>query len=249
MTRIDPASETRSGACAKEMASGRVVVTLTAYNEEKNIAPVVRQCVDLGYDVIVVDDGSRDDTAGVAHRHGARVVRHHRNLGQGYALLTSFRAALELDYDIVVEMDADGQHDPAEIPLFLPLFLNEQIDIVVGSRILGKTHDDAPFFRRIFLPHFTTLINVLTGYEMTDALCGFRAFRATSLRRVAPILASMLEPQYIAAEMFIRFSGAGLRVAEVPVVLRNRTSGTSHKGFVRYGLGVLKAILRALATR
>lgn len=231
------------------IAADRVVVTLTAYNEGKNIAPVIKQCTDLGYDVIVVDDGSRDDTSEVAQRMGAYVVRHHRNLGQGYALLTSFKAALEGDYDVIIEMDADGQHNPDEIPVFLPRFVDPQTDIVVGSRILGKNHDGAPFFRRTFLPHFTAVINLVSGYRMTDALCGFRAFRSTSLRRVATVLNAMLEPQYIAAEMFIRFSAAGLRVDEVPVVLRNRTSGKSHKGFVRYGFGVLKAIVRALASR
>jgi glycosyltransferase involved in cell wall biosynthesis len=211
------------------ISPARVVVTLTAYNEGKNIAPVVRKCVSMGYDVIVVDDGSMDDTRAIAQAHGAYVVRHPSNLGQGYALLTSFRAALEGDYEVIIEMDADGQHNPAEIPLFLPKFLDAKNDIVVGSRILGKNHDDAPFFRRTFLPHFTTLINVLTGYKMTDALCGFRAFRASSLRRVAPVLDQMLEPQYIAAEMFIRFSAEKLVVDEVPVVLRNRSSGHSHK--------------------
>ena len=84
---------------------------------------------------------------------------------------------------------------------------------------------------------------------MTDALCGFRAFKKESLLKVAPLLDSMLEPQYVAAEMFIRFAKAGLRVEEVPIHLTNRSSGYSYKGTVRYGFGILKAISKTLIDR
>ncbi len=227
----------------------RVVATLTAYNEGKTLDALVSKLRELGYDVIVVDDGSGDETSRIARQAGAYVYRHHTNLGQGCAVLTSFKAALLGDYDVVVEMDADGQHDPDEIPLMVAKLDETKADIVVGSRILGANYDGAPFFRRKLLPAFTTLINLLTGYRMTDALCGFRAFRAESLARVAPILDSMLEPEYIAAEMFIRFSGAGLSVEEIPIRLRARKIGSSRKGFIRYGMGIIKAIARVIADR
>ena len=162
-------------------------------------------------------------------------------------MLTSFKAALKTGCDIIIEMDADGQHDPAEIPRLIDRMKETGADIVVGSRILGSDYDGAPFFRKTFLPHFTWIINRLTGYHMTDAMCGFRAFKTKSLSGVAHLLDEMLEPQYIAAEMFIRFSRAGLRVEEVPIKLSERKSGHSYKGLVRYGFGVLKAISKALA--
>ena len=146
--------------------------------------------------------------------------------------------------DIVIEMDGDGQHLPEEIPLFVEKLENGDADIVVGSRILGDTHQNSPFFRRKFLPLYTDLINRLTGYRLTDSMCGFRAFSAASLMKVDPILNDMLEPQYLAAEMFLRFSRAGLRTSEVPVRLKDREWGVSSKGLVRYGLGVLKAIIK-----
>lgn len=228
-----------------------IIVTISAFNEARNLVSVLEAISRLkieGYKIrtVVVDDGSKDDTADLARRHGCITVRHDVNLGQGYAVLTGFKMALMLcgPDDIVIEMDGDGQHLPEEIPLFVEKLENGDADIVVGSRILGDTHQNSPFFRRKFLPLYTDLINRLTGYRLTDSMCGFRAFSAASLMKVDPILNDMLEPQYLAAEMFLRFSRAGLRTSEVPVRLKDREWGVSSKGLVRYGLGVLKAIIK-----
>ena len=223
------------------------VVTLAAYNEEDNVAPVVRDIVEMGYLCILVDDGSDDATAAAASKAGAIVVRHVRNLGQGDAVLTGFRAALMVkECEVIIEMDADGQHAPSEIPLFLEEMRKTDMDIVVGSRILGAAQANADFLRTAFLPHYTRLINILTGYSMTDALCGFRGFRRVSMEPIATKLDRMLEPQYLAAEMFVRFSHAGMKVSEVPIHLKPRSSGFSRKGVLRFGFGILKAIVRAL---
>ncbi|HDQ41910.1 MAG TPA: glycosyltransferase family 2 protein [Desulfonatronum sp.] len=226
-------------------------VTLTAFNEARNIGPILDGIYALDIPgwrnrTLVVDDGSRDETQGIARDHGAEVVRLLMNLGQGHALLVSFQAALARaeDRDVIIEMDADGQHDPRFIPDFIKRLEQTGADIVVGSRILGSNHANAPFFRRTFLPHYTALINRVTGYAMTDSMCGFRAFRAGSLRRVSRVMDDMLEPQYIAAEMFIRFAKAGLTVEEIPIALADRFFGTSRKGFIRYGMGVLNAIVK-----
>lgn len=224
----------------------KVMVTLTAYNEAKNLGHVVGRITAQGYGCILVDDGSRDDTARIAEEMGAKVLRHVTNLGQGWSVLTSFKAALYEDCDYIVEMDADGQHDPDEINNLIEELDRSGADIVVGSRILGDNHPNAPFFRKTFLPHFTALINRLTGYQMTDALCGFRAFTKGAMQKASPAFEDMLEPQYIAAEMFIRFSELGLTVSETPIHLQDRASGKSYKGFVRYGWGILKAIVQTL---
>jgi len=223
-----------------------VEVVISAYNEERNIGPIIRDIIELGYSCIVVDDGSTDRTSEIASSNGAKILRHSINLGQGFGLLTGFKAALMEENDIIVEMDGDGQHDPNEIPKFIEAFKKYNCDIVVGSRILGSTHSNAPLFRRMFLPVYTYIINVITGYKLTDSMCGFRAFKTSSLRRVYFLFDQMLEPEYIAAEMFIRFSRSDLTVIEIPVYLRNRISGKSYKGFIKYGLGVLKAITKTL---
>ena len=227
----------------------KVMVTLTALNEAKNLEEVITKIRQQGYDCILVDDGSTDGTPELARSLGAKVLQHCINLGQGYAVLTSFKAALREDCQIIIEMDADGQHDPLEIPLFVERIEHTGTDIVVGSRILGSYYQNAPFFRKTFLPYFTWIINMLTGYNLTDSMCGFRAFRKDSLSRVASLLDAMIEPQYIAAEMFMRFAGVGLHVEEVPINLRDRTSGYSYKGLFRYGFGVLKAILKTLTDK
>lgn len=229
----------------------RVVVTIAVLNEEASLGDVLAR-MPAGIDIVVVDDGSTDRSAEVARSYGARIVYHPMNMGQGVGVMTGFLAALMGDYDVIVEMDGDGQHDPAEIPKFLAKLEESDADFVVGSRILGANYENAPFLRRSMLPYVTWVINKLTGYNITDAMCGFRVFRADALRSVAHILTQMEEPQYIAAEMFIRFARAGLTVAEVPVRLKDRQAGVSRKGryglhdLFRYGVGVANALLRAL---
>jgi glycosyltransferase involved in cell wall biosynthesis len=221
-------------------------VLLTAYNEAVNLPDLLDAIRARGYGCIVVDDASTDDTQSVARAHGARCVRHPINLGQGFALLTGFHAALIVGCDVVVEMDADGQHDPAEIAAFLERLEETGADVVVGSRRLGATHANASWLRTHFLPHFTALVNRASGYTVSDAMCGFRAFRASALRAAQAELDGILEGQYIAAELFIRMGYTGLTVVETPVHLRDRGTGSSRKGIWRYGFGVLKAIARVL---
>ena len=96
----------------------KVVVTIGVLNEEENICKVLER-IPQGYDVLLVDDGSSDSTVTVAKQYGAKIISHLTNLGQGFAVITSFKAALLNDYDIIVEMDGDGQHDPLEIPKFI----------------------------------------------------------------------------------------------------------------------------------
>lgn len=223
----------------------KTVVLITAYNEEKNIRNIIEQIVPK-YDIIVVDDGSDDKTASLAEQAGAQAIRLPMNIGQGAATIAGYKAILEKDYDVIVKMDGDGQHNPDEIEDFVEALKAKTYDIIVGSRRLGTNYSTAPFLRRTFLPFYTWLINIATGYKMTDSMCGFRAFRTTSLRQVFPLLNNSLEPQYLAAEMFVRFSRAGLSVGEIPINLLERDSGSSYKGVFRYGLGVLKALLKAL---
>ena len=222
----------------------KVLVTITTYNEEKNIEKVLREIPD-NYDVLVVDDGSVDGTVDIVKKFRHKIAIHQLNLGQGTAVITSFKIGIIENYDILIEMDGDGQHDPQEIPKFVEVLSKTTDDIVVGSRLLGNNHQDAPFLRRTFLPYFTWVFNKITGYKLTDSMCGFRAFRVNSLKKTISELENMFEPQYLAAEMFIRFSKAGLTVTEIPITLGNRLSGNSSKGLFRYGMGVSRAILKS----
>lgn len=226
----------------------KLAILTAALNEEVPLSKLTRH-IPTDYDLFVVDDGSTDDTEKVARQGGARVIKHCTNLGQGYAFITGIKAIIannKTNYDYIVYLDADGQHNPLEIPRFIEKASQEDLDIVIGSRILGSNYKSAPFFRRKFLPAYTAVINKLTGYNMTDSMCGYRAFKISSLRETLGIFDQMLEPQYLAAEMFIRFANAGLKVGEIPIHMQDRISGISYKGFIRYGFGVLKAIVRTV---
>ncbi len=226
----------------------KIAVCISIYNEAGNIEEVVKD-VPEGCDAFVIDDGSRDAGAELSRQLGANVIRHSVNLGQGAAVITGFKAVLLGDYDFIVQIDGDGQHDPRDIPRFIEALLVGESDFVVGSRILGSNYADAPWVRRTFLPWVNSAVNMCTGYKMTDTMCGFRVFRVSAIRRVAECLDEMVEPQYMSAELLMRFSRAGLKVSEIPIDLKDRTTGLSHKGLVRYGWGVGWVILRTLFDR
>lgn len=221
----------------------KVLVKLSVYNEARNLAAVLK-AMPAYVDLLVVDDGSEDDTALIAVRHGAKVIRHPVNLGQGAADITGFQYAFRRNYDSIVEMDGDGQHDPRDIPAFLKALDESGADIVTGSRVLGSNHPANSRLRRFFLPHFTRLVNHLTDFRLTDALCGFKAYRAKKLKEHADVLEKVLEPQYIASELYIRLARRGFTVAEIPIHIDLRDSGMSTKGNFRYGIKILKSIFR-----
>ena len=227
--------------------SCKTIATLAVLNEARTIGTVLSLMPDF-VDTIVVDDGSTDNTAAIARAHGATVVQHPINLGQSLAFVTGLRVALMSESDIIIEMDGDGQHDPRDIPSFVWKLQQTDCDIVVGSRRLGSSYTEEPFLRRTFLPPLTDLLNQITGYQLTDAMCGYRAFRTASLQNHVELLKD-IERQYAAAELFIRFAKCGLKVTEIPIDLKRRQHGTSYKGLFRYGWGVARSIVRGITWR
>ena len=222
----------------------RTAILITAYNEEANIGGVLSS-VENGYDVFVMDDGSSDRTRAIAEGKGARVISHALNLGQGCAFITGMNLLLKKDYAFIVHLDGDGQHNPREVGKLIRKMQDTGADIVAGSRLLGSNYRGAPVARNIFLPPLTWLLNRLTGYEISDSMCGFRAFRCGTLRTASDFLNDMTESEYVASEMWIKFAKAGLKAENVPITLAGRKSGFSYKGLFRYGFGVFTTIVRA----
>lgn len=242
ITHLYSSSQSEGG--RKREKKNNTLVKIAAFNEEKNLGDVLQSMLD-SVDVLIIDDGSTDRTREVAAKHGAIIARHVKNMGQGMADVTGFQVAFDLGYKYIVEMDGDGQHNPAEIPLFISeLEEHPDLDIVVGSRVLGSQNADADFLRVRFLPLYTRMINWASGYSLTDGLCGFKAYRTDSLIKCENIFRDLLETEYIAAELYMRFGKAGLRVAEIPVHVSGRTTGKSYKGTFRYGFAVAWIILR-----
>lgn len=188
-------------------------VVIAAYNEAAMIGRVVSGVLADGWKVAVVDDGSRDETAANATAAGAVVLRHVVNLGQGAALQTGIEFALGRGAQRIVTFDADGQHRVEDLPAMVAAL--DDADIALGSRHLGST-EGAGSGRRIFLRAATAVSNKMSGVTLTDAHCGFRAFRAT----IAPMLRMRQERMAHASELLGLIGKSGGRVVEVPVTIR-----------------------------
>lgn len=216
-----------------------VAVVIAAHDEAPSIAGVVRACVahtpGLG-EVLVVDDGSRDDTAARAAEAGARVIRLPSNQGKGAALR---RGIAEARGEVLVFLDADGQDDPREIPRLLEA-LAPGVDLVIGSRFLGTFREGAitPVNRAGNLG-LTAVSNLLFGMRITDTQAGFRAVRRRALEAV-DLRASAYD---IETELLLRVHLAGGRVVEVPATRSARAHGRSGLSSLRDGFRILRRML------
>ncbi len=188
-------------------------VVIAAYNEGAVIADVVDGVRRDGWSVVVVDDGSKDDTATHARRGGALVVRHAVNLGQGAALQTGIDFALRRGARHIVTFDADGQHAAEDIPVLIAALADA--DIALGSRFLGAV-EGATRQRMMLLRTAVLMSNRMSGLKLTDAHCGLRAFRA----EIAPHLRITQNRMAHASEILRKTKRAGVRVVEVPCTIR-----------------------------
>jgi len=192
-----------------------VWIVIAAYNEAAVIAAVVRPLLDAGYSVVVVDDGSRDDTAMRARTAGADVMKHAINRGQGAALQSGIRYALRHDARIVVTFDADGQHSADDLPRMVRPISDGTADIVLGSRFLEHA-DTVPMARRILLRGAVMFTRVTSGVRLTDAHNGFRALS----RRAAERVDLQLDRMAHASEIIDQLVRTGLPLVEMPVSVR-----------------------------
>jgi glycosyltransferase involved in cell wall biosynthesis len=160
----------------------RICAVIPAYNEATRVEPVIRGCLQYVQECIVVDDGSSDDTASVAARAGARVIRHAENCGAGAATMTGLDAAKRLNYDVALTIDADGQHDARDIPQLLRVQQEHNADLVIANRFGGK--NAIPAIRRVFNALGNALTFMVTGVLLPDTQCGFKVFGPKALKQV-----------------------------------------------------------------
>jgi hypothetical protein len=205
-----------------------LVVVIAAYNEAGGIGSVLRDmpthCGDLPVSVLVVVDGSTDDTATVAADNGAYVCVAPRNRGQGAALRLGYQLAAAAGADYIVTTDADGQYDNGELPMLVKPLLDGTADFVTGSRRLGSEQADSRV-RWLGVRVFAMLASILTRQRITDTSFGFRAMRADLACSV-----TLREPQYQSSELLLGMTARRARVLEVPMSMRLRESGKSKKG-------------------
>ncbi len=194
----------------------RVVVCIPAYNEEATIAKVVLKAKRYADAVLVCDDGSTDMTGEIAEALGAIVIRHGRNLGYGAALASLFKNALKLNPEVVVTIDADGQHDPDDIPRLIEPILRGEADVVIGSRFADGSEGRMPRYRVYGIKTITGISGALSGLKVTDAQSGFRAYSGRVLKLLVPVEEGM----GASTEILSRASQHNLRVVEVPIAVR-----------------------------
>ncbi len=207
----------------------RTLILIPAFNEGKRIAGVIGSIRSAMPDtpVLVVNDGSRDNTATAARQAGAILVSHPFNMGYGAAIQTGYKYARDNDYDILVQLDADGQHDPACIPALLEPIIAGKADIAIGSRFLGTSYRP-PLARRAGMALFRWIVSLVTGMRVTDTTSGFQAFNSSVIRFFAT---DIFPVDYPDADMLIMLHRAGFCMTEVPVRMYENSEGKSmHSG-------------------
>lgn len=209
----------------------RRLILLPAHNESMNLARVLAwiRSVLPDVDILVVDDGSEDDTYAVALAEGARAARHPINLGYGAAVQTGYRYALELGYHYLAQMDADGQHQPEDVKQLFEILEQDDVDLVIGSRFLPESGPyPMPWLRRAGQAYMRTLVKLLTGRRFADPTSGLQAMN----RRVLWLFSSEAFPSdYPDADVLVMVCKAGIKVVQAPASMRTREFGTSmHAG-------------------
>jgi glycosyltransferase involved in cell wall biosynthesis len=221
----------------------RIAVIIPAYNEEKTIGSIVREVKGLGdgYEVIVVDDCSRDATARNAEQEGATVIELPVNLGIGGAVQTGFKYALASGFDACVQVDGDGQHPPREIPKLIdPLFKNG-FDMAVGSRFLGGAYK-VPVMRALGIRIIALFLRLSKGVKVRDATSGFRALGRPAME----FFAGCYPQDYPEPESLLLAYIKGFKVTEVPVEMNYREHGISSITPVRAAYYMTKVLLAML---
>jgi glycosyltransferase involved in cell wall biosynthesis len=203
----------------------RTLVIIPAFNEVESLPVTLDELreVSPAHDVLVVDDGSRDGTAALARARGVTVVSHPFNLGVGGALQTGFRYALEHGYDIGVQFDADGQHDPRFLADIVGPVAEGRCDVAIGSRFVNRSSYRAPLTRRLGMLLFQGVVRLALGQRIADTTSGFRAYS----RAVMVVGQHDFPRDFPDAPLLIMLARRGFRLLEVPVGMRERARGRS----------------------
>jgi len=223
----------------------RTVAVLPAYNEADTVGPVIEGTREHVAEVVVVDDGSSDGTADIAREHGATVIEHVFNTGVGGAVRTGYQYAIQHDYDFVLQIDADGQHDPSYIPDLLAEAPDN--DMVIASRYLNESFQDYPLIRKLGIQFFTGVVNALGGIEITDVTSGFRVYRVSALAEILH-----RSDKHWAVEQTLEAAKNGHRITEVSIEMPVREEGESQFSldtFALYPVRMTDVIFRVLLFR
>ena len=216
----------------------KTIVIIPAFNEQAAIESVVSKSLQYANDVLVVDDGSSDNTSQIAEKAGASILKHSNNFGKGVALKDAF-AKIE-GYDIVITIDGDGQHNPCEIQNLIKPIVDDEADFVNGSRYLNAFEENTPAYRRVGQKVLDIATNIAAGTNVTDSQSGFRAFKGSTINCY-----KFRDPGFgIESEMIADAAQNNLRIVEVPITVKYDVENSSTKGPISHGVGVLLKIIK-----
>jgi glycosyltransferase involved in cell wall biosynthesis len=219
----------------------KTLVIIPALNEQDSIAHVIGLIHEHApwADVAVINDGSTDRTGAIAEEHGARVLHMPHNVGIGAAVQTGMIFAARYGYEVVVQNDGDGQHNPHEIPTLVSALVTSGADLVIGSRYIEDRGYVTPAFRRLGIVILARVISLVTGQKITDPTSGFRA----SNRRTIRLCARLYPHDYPEPEAIVILHQAGLKLREIPVTMNQRYGGKSSITPLKSGLYMIKVLL------
>lgn len=220
----------------------KILIIIPAHNEEESLPGLLEEVRQTGYDAVVINDASSDKTEQVAKAAGYPVLTLPVNLGIGGGVQTGFIYALRNGYDIAVQVDGDGQHDPAQIPALIAPILAGEADCTIGSRYMPSDPDigyKTPFARRMGMHFSTGILRLASGLSIYDTTSGFRALS----RKAFSYFATEYPVDHPEAEALLMLHQAGFRIREIPVRLRFRRSGQSLFTFFKAALYPLRVII------
>ncbi len=220
----------------------KIVIGLPAYNEERKIGSIVSTLQELNYSVIVCNDGSSDQTGKIAEKMGAIVVNHQKNMGYGAAIKSIFDKAKEINCDILITFDADGQHNFSDIKEVLKPLISEKADIVIGSRFLGEGEGKIPKYRKFGIKAITKISSLSQNLNIKDTQSGFRGYNKKALEQINPTEDGM----GISTEILIKASKKDLKIVEVPVII-NYEGNTSTHNPASHGISVILSTMKFTA--
>jgi len=219
----------------------KITVGIPAYNEEKNIAKIIVKLKKTVDQILVCDDGSTDSTCAIAESLGVTVIKHQKNSGYGMAIRSIFLKAREINADVLVTIDADGQHKVEDINKIIKPIVDGQADISIGSRFLAED-DNTPSYRKLGVKIITKVTNSSLSEKVTDAQSGFRAYNNKVLQSLTPADSGM----GISTEILIKSSNLGLKIVEVPTEIQYE-GDTSTQNPVSHGTEVLMSTLKYIS--
>ena len=217
----------------------KVIIGIPAFNEEKNIAVLIIQLKKIADKIIVCNDGSTDLTSKIAEELGATMINHEKNLGYGAAIRSLFLKSKDLDADILVTFDADGQHRIEDIDKVINPIINGESDLVIGSRFLDESKKEVPRYRKVGIKVITKITNATIKKQLTDSQSGFRAYSKKVLNELNPSELGM----GISTEILIKASAKNFRISEVPIKIIYNGDTSTHNP-ISHGSSVLFSTIK-----